>query len=49
VLRPDAFRPGRPTAEQSWFLTVTHRAVTWQRDSEYFEFATSLPTWAWSS
>jgi hypothetical protein len=49
VLRPDAFRPGRPTAEQSWFLTVTHQAVTWQRDGEYFEFATSLPTWAWSS
>jgi hypothetical protein len=45
VLRPEAFRAARPTAEQTWFLTVTHDAVTWQRDSEYFEFATSLPTW----
>lgn len=45
VLRTDAFRAGRPTTEQTWFLTVTHEAVTWQRDGEYFEFAATLPTW----
>lgn len=49
VLRPDAFRALRPTAEQTWFLTVTHEAATWQRDGEHFEFPTSLPTWVGSS
>jgi hypothetical protein len=39
VLRPDAFRPRKPTAgPQTWFLTVTRDAAIWQRDREGYEF-----------
>ena len=45
ALRPEAFKPKRPTIERTWFLTVTPHAVTWQRDGSDFEFSTDLPTW----
>ena len=39
VLRPDAFRPKKPTAPtQTWLLTVTREHATWQREREALEF-----------
>ncbi len=41
VLDPAAFARRTPLSQQTWLLTVTRNASTWQRDSESFEF-----TWA---
>ena len=38
ALDPSAFAVARPTAYQTWFLTVTPTASAWQRDREKFEF-----------
>lgn len=39
VLRAEIFKPLRPLQQQSWFLHVKRDLVTWQRESEVFEFA----------
>ena len=39
VLRPEAFKPTRPTAQSIWLLTVKQERVTWQRERETLEFA----------
>jgi len=41
VLDPGAFASRSPVAQQTWLLTVTRAASTWQRDNEGFEFAWS--------
>ena len=38
VLRPSCFKPRKPLAQHTWFLTVRRTAVTWQREGETFEF-----------
>jgi hypothetical protein len=38
ILDPSAFAARKPTAYQTWFLTVTAAASAWQRDGERFEF-----------
>jgi hypothetical protein len=38
VLRPDVFKPTRPTAQSIWLLTVKKERVTWQRERESLEF-----------
>ena len=38
VLRPEAFKPTRPTAQSIWLLTVKTARVTWQRERESLEF-----------
>jgi len=38
VLRAEIFRPAQPLQQQIWFLTVKRDCVTWQRESEVFEF-----------
>jgi hypothetical protein len=38
VLRPDAFKPPRPTAQSIWLLTVKKERVIWQRERESLEF-----------
>lgn len=44
VLRPDAFKPTRPTEQATWFLTVKQQRVIWQREGEALEFSAEL--WA---
>lgn len=39
VLRAGVFRPTRPLRQESWFLTVRHEHVTWQREGEVLEFS----------
>jgi hypothetical protein len=39
VLRPEALRPGRPVAQETWHLTVTNGGTIWQRDRQRFVFA----------
>ena len=41
ILDPGAFAKAAPLSQQTWLLTVTRNASTWQRDAESFEF-----TWA---
>ena len=38
LLRPDALRPKRPLAQETWYLTVTRREVIWQREGRRFVF-----------
>lgn len=38
LLDPAAFARRSPLAQQTWLLTVTRSASTWQRDAESFEF-----------
>lgn len=38
ILDPGAFAARSPIAQQTWLLTVTKTASTWQRDAEGFEF-----------
>jgi hypothetical protein len=38
VLRPEAFKPTRPSAQSIWLLTVKKERVTWQRERESLEF-----------
>lgn len=38
ILEPGAFAARAPVAQQTWLLTVTRTASTWQRDAENFEF-----------
>lgn len=38
VLRPSCFKPHKPLAQQTWFLTVRRPSVVWQREGETFEF-----------
>ncbi len=38
VLRAQAFKPKRPLAQETWFLTVRRTAVTWQREGALLEF-----------
>jgi hypothetical protein len=46
ILRPEAFPIGHPNARESWFLTVTQAAVSWQSERASFEFLTSDANWA---
>ena len=39
ILDPGAFAKAAPLSQQTWLLTVTRNASTWQRDAESFEFA----------
>jgi hypothetical protein len=41
ILDPGAFAGRTPVAQQTWLLTVTRTASTWQRDKESFEFSWS--------
>lgn len=38
VLRPDALRPKRPLAQETWYLTVTQKEAIWQREGRRFVF-----------
>jgi len=38
VLTPRSFRPRKPLAQETWFLTVRREAAVWQREGESFEF-----------
>jgi hypothetical protein len=38
VLRPDALRPNRPLAQETWYLTVTADGAIWQRENQRFVF-----------
>jgi hypothetical protein len=38
LLEPAAFAKRAPVTQQTWLLTVTRQASTWQRDTEAFEF-----------
>ncbi len=42
VLRPEVFKPTRPTAQAIWLLTVKKERVTWQREREALEFSAGL-------
>ena len=46
ILRPDTFRSGRLNVRETWFLTVTHTAASWQSERASFEFQTSHAHWA---
>lgn len=39
ILDPRAFASASPITQQTWLLTVTETASTWQRDAESFEFS----------
>jgi len=41
VLEPQAFRPTRPVAQETWFLTITQRAALWTREKVEFVFGFS--------
>jgi RES domain. len=39
VLAPEAFEPGQSPVPETWYLTVTGRGASWQRErGEYFAF-----------
>jgi RES domain len=38
ILERSAFAARSPLTQQTWLLTVTKSASTWQRDAEHFEF-----------
>ena len=38
VLRPQAIRPKRPLAQETWYLTVTREGAIWQRENQRFVF-----------
>lgn len=38
VLAPGAFRPKRPTSQETWHLTVTSEGAIWQRENQRFVF-----------
>jgi hypothetical protein len=38
VLNPKSFKPHKPLAQETWFLTVRREAAVWQREGETFEF-----------
>lgn len=44
VLTPACFKPHKPLAQHTWFLTVRPTTVIWQREGETFEFDTRIWT-----
>ena len=42
VLRPETFKPTRPTEQTIWLLTVKKERVIWQRERETLEFTADL-------
>jgi hypothetical protein len=38
VLNPKIFKPHKPLAQETWFLTVRREAAVWQREGQTFEF-----------
>jgi hypothetical protein len=42
VLNPRCFKPQKPLALETWFLTVRREAAVWQREGESFQFDTRL-------
>jgi len=42
VLRPNALRPKRPLAQETWHLTVTMQGTIWQRENERFVFRSDV-------
>jgi hypothetical protein len=38
VLDPEAFRPKKPTEQETWHLTVTSTGAIWQRERRVFRF-----------
>lgn len=43
VLEPTALRPGRPLAQETWFLTITPRGALWSRERVEFAFTFAAP------
>lgn len=43
ILQPAAIAPRRPTASETWYLTVTRTGVVWQRAGEHLSFAYTSP------
>jgi RES domain len=42
VLNPRCFRPQKPLAQETWFLTVRRELAVWQREGESFQFDARL-------
>ena len=38
VLRPEALRPKRPLAQETWYLTIISDGAIWKRDRQRFVF-----------
>jgi hypothetical protein len=39
VLRPDALRPKRPLAQETWYLTIVRDGAIWTHESQRFVFS----------
>jgi hypothetical protein len=42
VLDPGCFKPPKPLAQETWFLTVRREAAIWQREGDSFQFDARL-------